>query len=128
MQALPDSAESLCIVEMGGKEGNEETKQGGGLAGLFLNIGLEVRTFGLQTSYIVEEVHMFWCTCHTLILVIVKLTNYGNYEIDCIFYFVRMEFCFVPCLIRLLEIYLTPERGQLFDVRPFVHSCCPTEC
>ena len=42
MQALPDSAESLCIVEMGGKEGSEETRQGGGLAGLFLNIGLEV--------------------------------------------------------------------------------------
>lgn len=43
MQALPDSAESLCIVEMGGKEGNEETREGGGLSGLFLNIGLEVR-------------------------------------------------------------------------------------
>ncbi|XP_046843553.1 splicing factor 3B subunit 3-like [Xenia sp. Carnegie-2017] len=41
MQALPDSAESLCIVEMGGKEGNEETREGGGLSGLFLNIGLE---------------------------------------------------------------------------------------
>ena len=45
MQALPDSAESLCIVEMGGKEGSEETRQGGGLAGLFLNIGLEVWLF-----------------------------------------------------------------------------------
>jgi hypothetical protein len=45
MQALPDSAESLCIVEMGGKEGSEETRQGGGLAGLFLNIGLEVWRF-----------------------------------------------------------------------------------
>ena len=48
MQALPDSAESLCIVEMGGKEGSEETRQGGGLAGLFLNIGLEVEI--LNTS------------------------------------------------------------------------------
>lgn len=45
MQALPDSAESLCIVEMGGKEGSDESRQGGGLAGLFLNIGLEVRFF-----------------------------------------------------------------------------------
>lgn len=64
MQALPDSAESLCIVEMGGKEGNEETKQGGGLAGLFLNIGLEVRTVSLWLTNIVYSLgspHVLVC-------------------------------------------------------------------
>ena len=55
MQALPDSAESLCIVEMGGKEGSEETRQGGGLAGLFLNIGLEVWSFNLRITNIISS-------------------------------------------------------------------------
>ena len=55
MQALPDSAESLCIVEMGGKEGSEETRQGGGLAGLFLNIGLEVWSSNLSITNIISS-------------------------------------------------------------------------
>ncbi len=35
MQALPAGAESLCIVEMGGRG------EGGSTGGLFLNIGLQ---------------------------------------------------------------------------------------
>lgn len=38
MQALPATAESLCIVEMGGAEAGEKVVGGG----LFLNIGLNV--------------------------------------------------------------------------------------
>ncbi len=40
MQALPAPAESLCIVEMGGSEGEAGEKPVSG--GLFLNIGLQV--------------------------------------------------------------------------------------
>ena len=39
MQALPATAESLCIVEMGGVETGDKVVGGG----LFLNIGLNVR-------------------------------------------------------------------------------------
>lgn len=39
MQALPAMPESLCIVEMGGVEGEAE---GSSLGGLFLSIGLSV--------------------------------------------------------------------------------------
>ena len=46
MQALPAPAESLCIVEMGGSEGEEGEKRTRG--GLFLNIGLQVRTIGIS--------------------------------------------------------------------------------
>ena len=38
MQALPATAESLCIVEMGGVETGDKVVGGG----LFLNIGLNV--------------------------------------------------------------------------------------
>lgn len=43
MQALPAMPESLCIVEMGGVEGETE---GSSLGGLFLSIGLSVRILG----------------------------------------------------------------------------------
>ena len=75
MQALPDSAESLCIVEMGGKEGNEETKQGGGLAGLFLNIGLEVRTVNLWLTNVVYSLG----SPH--VLVYMSYVDFGNCKI-----------------------------------------------
>ena len=42
MQALPASPESLCIVEMGSHESNEETGEAASVGGLFLNIGLQV--------------------------------------------------------------------------------------
>lgn len=44
MQALPAPPEALCIVEMGNAETIEETREGGSQGGLFLNIGLQVRT------------------------------------------------------------------------------------
>lgn len=44
MQALPAPSESLCIVEMGGTEAKEETGETGTVGGLYLNIGLQVRT------------------------------------------------------------------------------------
>ena len=43
MQALPASPEALCIVEMGGHEGKEETGEPSKQGGLYLNIGLQVR-------------------------------------------------------------------------------------
>ena len=42
MQALPAAPEALCIVEMGGYEGKEETGEASKQGGLFLNIGLQV--------------------------------------------------------------------------------------
>ena len=41
MQALPSTAESLCIIEMGGAEAGDKVVGGG----LFLNIGLNVGSF-----------------------------------------------------------------------------------
>lgn len=41
MQALPSTAESLCIIEMGGAEAGDKVVGGG----LFLNIGLNVGLF-----------------------------------------------------------------------------------
>ena len=41
MQALPSTAESLCIIEMGGAEAGDKVVGGG----LFLNIGLNVCLF-----------------------------------------------------------------------------------
>ncbi|KAK2157142.1 hypothetical protein NP493_1904g00008 [Ridgeia piscesae] len=41
MQALPAAPEALCIVEMGGFEGKEETGEASKQGGLFLNIGLQ---------------------------------------------------------------------------------------
>ncbi|KAI0229654.1 Splicing factor 3B subunit 3 [Lamellibrachia satsuma] len=41
MQALPAAPEALCIVEMGGFEGKEETGEPSRQGGLFLNIGLQ---------------------------------------------------------------------------------------
>ena len=52
MQALPATAESLCIVEMGGAETTGDKVVGGGL---FLNIGLNV------------------CSHHTLIVFCIDL-------------------------------------------------------
>ena len=42
MQAMPESPESLVIVEMGGSEAKEDTGETGTVGGLFLNIGLTV--------------------------------------------------------------------------------------
>lgn len=42
MQALPAQPESLCIVEMGGVEKQDELGEKGGVGFLYLNIGLQV--------------------------------------------------------------------------------------
>lgn len=43
MQALPAQPESLCIVEMGGVEKQDELGEKGTIGFLYLNIGLQVR-------------------------------------------------------------------------------------
>lgn len=43
MQALPAQPESLCIVEMGGTEKQDELGERGSIGFLYLNIGLQVR-------------------------------------------------------------------------------------
>lgn len=45
MQALPAQPESLCIVEMGGVEKQDELGEKGTIGFLYLNIGLQVRNF-----------------------------------------------------------------------------------
>lgn len=42
MQALPAQPESLCIVEMGGVEKQDELGEKGTMGFLYLNIGLQV--------------------------------------------------------------------------------------
>lgn len=42
MQALPAQPESLCIVEMGGTEKQDELGEKGSIGFLYLNIGLQV--------------------------------------------------------------------------------------
>lgn len=42
MQALPAQPESLCIVEMGGVEKQDELGEKGSMGFLYLNIGLQV--------------------------------------------------------------------------------------
>lgn len=45
MQALPAQPESLCIVEMGGVEKQDELGEKGSIGFLYLNIGLQVTWF-----------------------------------------------------------------------------------
>lgn len=45
MQALPAQPESLCIVEMGGVEKQDELGEKGTIGFLYLNIGLQVSFF-----------------------------------------------------------------------------------
>lgn len=55
MQALPAQPESLCIVEMGGVEKQDELGEKGTIGFLYLNIGLQV-TFllNLIESFFIE--------------------------------------------------------------------------
>lgn len=50
MQALPAQPESLCIVEMGGVEKQDEIGDKGTIGFLYLNIGLQVFLLHLSTS------------------------------------------------------------------------------
>lgn len=50
MQALPAQPESLCIVEMGGVEKQDELGEKGTIGFLYLNIGLQVFFFYLSVS------------------------------------------------------------------------------
>lgn len=45
MQALPAQPESLCIVEMGGVEKQDELGEKGTIGFLYLNIGLQVSRY-----------------------------------------------------------------------------------
>lgn len=50
MQALPAQPESLCIVEMGGVEKQDELGEKGTIGFLYLNIGLQVFFLGRQNN------------------------------------------------------------------------------
>ena len=57
MQALPAQPESLCSVEMGGTEKQDELGERGSIGFLYLNIGLQVRgpethTPGVRASFL----------------------------------------------------------------------------
>lgn len=72
MQALPAQPESLCIVEMGGVEKQDELGEKGTIGFLYLNIGLQVllcflwgdnRNFKSLPSYWQnEKLRAFPCT------------------------------------------------------------------
>lgn len=54
MQALPAQPESLCIVEMGGTEKQDELGERGSIGFLYLNIGLQVREASLVLTVLDE--------------------------------------------------------------------------
>lgn len=54
MQALPAQPESLCIVEMGGVEKQDELGEKGTMGFLYLNIGLQVPAGFSGTAGVVE--------------------------------------------------------------------------
>lgn len=55
MQALPAQPESLCIVEMGGVEKQDELGEKGTIGFLYLNIGLQVRLVFLKSVYVNKQ-------------------------------------------------------------------------
>lgn len=57
MQALPAQPESLCIVEMGGVEKQDELGEKGTIGFLYLNIGLQV------SLYFILFLILFLITC-----------------------------------------------------------------
>lgn len=56
MQALPAQPESLCIVEMGGVEKQDELGEKGSIGFLYLNIGLQVLCLGDANAHAVAAV------------------------------------------------------------------------
>lgn len=58
MQALPAQPESLCIVEMGGVEKQDELGEKGTIGFLYLNIGLQVENLLKHTLSVWLYV---WC-------------------------------------------------------------------
>lgn len=55
MQALPAQPESLCIVEMGGTEKQDELGERGSIGFLYLNIGLQVRAAHLVLGGVARQ-------------------------------------------------------------------------
>lgn len=62
MQALPAQPESLCIVEMGGVEKQDELGEKGTIGFLYLNIGLQVRNSCAFSGVITEISGLFPAT------------------------------------------------------------------
>lgn len=56
MQALPAQPESLCIVEMGGVEKQDELGEKGSMGFLYLNIGLQVLRLSDANAHAVATV------------------------------------------------------------------------
>lgn len=62
MQALPAQPESLCIVEMGGVEKQDELGEKGTIGFLYLNIGLQVRNFSACSGVVTDISCLFPAT------------------------------------------------------------------
>lgn len=62
MQALPAQPESLCIVEMGGVEKQDELGEKGTMGFLYLNIGLQVPAVGGSSGVVGAPPHG-WDLC-----------------------------------------------------------------
>jgi len=58
MQALPAQPESLCIVEMGGTEKQDELGERGSIGFLYLNIGLQVRCLPGSDGHFLMRIRM----------------------------------------------------------------------
>lgn len=58
MQALPAQPESLCIVEMGGIEKQDELGEKGTIGFLYLNIGLQVCSVHTHTEF--KQISTCW--------------------------------------------------------------------
>lgn len=63
MQALPAQPESLCIVEMGGVEKQDELGEKGTIGFLYLNIGLQVFFLIHQTDSMKFAFKSHPCKC-----------------------------------------------------------------
>lgn len=61
MQALPAQPESLCIVEMGGVEKQDELGEKGTIGFLYLNIGLQVLLLYIYFLYIYINLTVLIC-------------------------------------------------------------------
>lgn len=112
MQALPAQPESLCIVEMGGVEKQDELGEKGAIGFLYLNIGLQVMS--LLYHYIQHR----FC-------LLIKLKNICFF---CVCVCVTFSFCdamiCIECLTVcvyqngvLLRTVLDPVTGDLSDTR-----------
>lgn len=82
MQALPAQPESLCIVEMGGVEKQDELGEKGSIGFLYLNIGLQVfLLFYIDDSKILLRFFRAEVMSH-------RCMAFGSHHLDTVFCFI----------------------------------------